>query len=1589
MIAPNNSNSNGTSPLRRGSAPATQDDLSEKTTRHTVHVSFVEIYNEELIDLLNPAPPNERPPATIREDTKGHIHWTGVKEVVVNSAEEVLRHLQIGTDSRATGSTDMNAKSSRSHAIFSVTLKQEKWVPTASKSMTSNSSLRKRDPAPTSSRSTMMNSRRASCLNVKTMVGQMEQQQQAGNNNKSTDDEDGEWMVLHSKFHFVDLAGSERLKRTAAEGDRRKEGININAGLLALGNVISALASDPSHHNKKAAHIPYRDSKLTRLLQDSLGGNATTLMIACISPAEINLTETANTIKYAYRARSIKNKAERNEAEDWMTNDSLDFLRTLITKLKSEIRTLKSSNTTTNNSTVVATTNRKGSSPIISPSSSTEKEHPLPPSPSPSAVLGSNTHSDSGDFDHSQLLVVSDLRRQIEEMQNELIVTRERNQWVESQLGGNQQHHLTTCSLPPDDLDNIRQQQQQHSISRVSHSSHDSAVGSLDFQHLVEPVIEEYEKSISGLESQLALARAALTHSDEALAQQEVKMAEYQALRDQEHNELTSLKDSLLQLTEREQSTRCYIEQLESQLAGSQHGTLTEFKFRLAQALQGTVDLHTLDADYAKADTDHTRGNVLVKIAEQYLDTLQVTWDHTTNDDNSTQSQHAEISKILDAIKHHLVTNNLQAGTVSATMADLQQQLEKKETHVANLEKQLHEMDTLHQELAVLRSEHEQGMSGLEKQLVDMKEHHSHVEKDLQAQYDQAQSTIADLTSLMATEKLDHQTALDKQVQLQQQLWDHEQGTQITLRLRLNELEQLKLDMGALQQVEHKQEQIIRVFEQKMVDMEQAMAQLERQLEKKDSHVKQLEKDNQLKTQWVKTMQKDLQAVLRDMAALGMERKKLDLIVAWMDKSLQRQDDRTMSSMISLAELEQLHQLRDADYVARLHMVEQLEARIKELHTSVEKGKVSTRRLTLELDDTKAALKDKQQKLQDRDDPLIADIDAQRLAALESRMVELDQAIEQANRDKVDLDHTLELKQAELVKAHATIEKQAIKLEQMEQRLGDTMASMERERGLLVANDTTGMLAELQDKLQVLERARQLDQDEYEHRFDRAMEDLDKTQKAYKNQSHVVTTLEQSLQSMQQRLDKAVASHSKKSMQLQQLQDQLHRRRSTNSRWLKDVEEERDTEEEEEEEEEEKEEELLSTTLPTTSQWKQQSYDVTSLIRQLSEQETLLREKDTALMKLQQQQQQSRYLPDRLENERQHGDESSQDMLEQLCNDKTQLMTQVDDLEAQLAKQRNQFSTETKHLELELMKLSAANDRMEKEMEQIMPRHPPISTSVSSGPIFSSSSNRKIANTNDSGNTFSSPPQTPRVTSPTATNGYKLHRDFSSNSLTTKNPHFYRALSSDYNNDDNRPVSFRSDRPGSISSITSSFMGGTIPPPSAPPSNPLPPIPTTPLPAIPLNRTSSIHTTLSDTSLPNSQQSTQTTSEQYDKMLRSLQRKAQVAESDVRAHQDVISKLETQLSRSETSVRDVKKQLEVLNKEKQAYSLEIKNLRSQVTQIMSQQKSSVDEAGERRKQLEQSLEQERRLKEKAEKARLILENRMEELMTKKNKFMCF
>ncbi|KAI3966217.1 hypothetical protein MKW92_030647 [Papaver armeniacum] len=262
----------------------------KEATEFLIRVSFIEIFKEEVFDLLDPnssisskaeaavaklAAP-ARNPIQIRETANGGITLAGVTEPEVRTKQEMASFLSRGSLARATGSTNMNSQSSRSHAIFTISMEQKRST---------------RIPGDD--------------------VG---------------DD------ILSAKLHLVDLAGSERAKRTGADGSRLKEGIHINRGLLALGNVISALGDEKKR--KEGGHVPYRDSKLTRLLQDSLGGNSKTVMIACVSPADSNAEETLNTLKYANRARNIQNKAIINR--DPMTAQ-MQMMRSQLEQMQAEL----------------------------------------------------------------------------------------------------------------------------------------------------------------------------------------------------------------------------------------------------------------------------------------------------------------------------------------------------------------------------------------------------------------------------------------------------------------------------------------------------------------------------------------------------------------------------------------------------------------------------------------------------------------------------------------------------------------------------------------------------------------------------------------------------------------------------------------------------------------------------------------------------------------------------------------------------------------------------------------------------------------------------------------------------------------------------------------------------------------------------------------------------------------------------------------------------------------------------------------------------------------------------------------------------
>ena len=265
-------------PKLRGIIPRATEEIFDfienavsERKKFLVRASYLQIYNEVISDLLKP----ERTSLQIREDKRRGVFVEGLSEWVVRSPKEVSGLMQRGAMTRATANTKMNEISSRSHAVFIIIAEQLEYL-----------------------------------------------DEDSGNG----EDRRGQTFKV-GKLNLVDLAGSERVRLTGATGRRLEESKKINQSLSALGNVIAALTD-----SKGRQHIPYRDSKLTRILEDSLGGNCRTTMMAMISPALESFPESLSTLKFANRAKNIKNQA--------MVNEDLDQ-RGLLRKYELEIRKLR------------------------------------------------------------------------------------------------------------------------------------------------------------------------------------------------------------------------------------------------------------------------------------------------------------------------------------------------------------------------------------------------------------------------------------------------------------------------------------------------------------------------------------------------------------------------------------------------------------------------------------------------------------------------------------------------------------------------------------------------------------------------------------------------------------------------------------------------------------------------------------------------------------------------------------------------------------------------------------------------------------------------------------------------------------------------------------------------------------------------------------------------------------------------------------------------------------------------------------------------------------------------------------------------
>ncbi|KAJ8768800.1 hypothetical protein K2173_023704 [Erythroxylum novogranatense] len=257
------------------------DILEAQNAEYSMKVTFLELYNEEITDLLAPEETSKfiddksKKPIALMEDGKGGVFVRGLEEEIVTTANEIYKILEKGSAKRRTAETLLNKQSSRSHSIFSITIHIKESTP------------------------------------------------------------EGEEMIKCGKLNLVDLAGSENISRSGAREGRAREAGEINKSLLTLGRVINALV-------EHSGHVPYRDSKLTRLLRDSLGGKTKTCIIATISPSVHSLEETLSTLDYAHRAKNIKNKPEINQK--MMKSAMIKDLYSEIDRLKQEVYAAREKN---------------------------------------------------------------------------------------------------------------------------------------------------------------------------------------------------------------------------------------------------------------------------------------------------------------------------------------------------------------------------------------------------------------------------------------------------------------------------------------------------------------------------------------------------------------------------------------------------------------------------------------------------------------------------------------------------------------------------------------------------------------------------------------------------------------------------------------------------------------------------------------------------------------------------------------------------------------------------------------------------------------------------------------------------------------------------------------------------------------------------------------------------------------------------------------------------------------------------------------------------------------------------------------------
>ncbi|CAG8470449.1 3608_t:CDS:2 [Funneliformis mosseae] len=500
-----------------------------KTRKFFMKVSFAEIHKNELIDLLDEGCDKKLDEQNIEQSPV----LSGLQEIKVNCAEEVLGLLSLGQLHRRAKPQDY--PSENSHLIVTVTLSQQKFIPTNSSASNSSSNT----PPSTPNRLRFGKNKSREDL-------------------RSTKQFEGDWASVTSKFHFVDLAGNEMEKGSFDLEDVLKEHFSTNdtTPKVAIGNMICALG-DPVQNTKL---LPYKNNKLTKLFRKYLGNNSQVLILACVSPAGYNIKETINSLDYAKFARSIKytlSKTPYQEEEEEGWND-LEHLQNLVLKLRSEIRALRNA--------TISIENGLESGSISSSSSINDADISRQSSLSP---LNNGKEIDNLE---SKFVI---LKRSFNDLSKEFTKSKALDSTT-STINEETIDQNVSCSEEDTDnntlVDNVSSSSASdlmyQQISMLKQEDGKTFIKSVwpSFQKAVGPVIQEYEKSITSLENQLSLVRAALSHSETRMQTQERKLVEAEDHNEQSKRMINDLKYQISKISEREETTESYIKDLEAKL---------------------------------------------------------------------------------------------------------------------------------------------------------------------------------------------------------------------------------------------------------------------------------------------------------------------------------------------------------------------------------------------------------------------------------------------------------------------------------------------------------------------------------------------------------------------------------------------------------------------------------------------------------------------------------------------------------------------------------------------------------------------------------------------------------------------------------------------------------------------------------------------------------------------------------------------------------------------------------------------------------------------------------------------------------------